>query len=263
MSPAVAPRAQLTLSVVIPTLNEAGQIAEALDALSWADEVIIADGGSTDDTVAIARSHGATVLELRDATIGGQRNAAIAQARNTWVLAVDADERVTDELYRELGVVLARPTHEAYRLRDQTFFLGRERRRGRWSHDWHVRLFCRDRRFGADRVHERLEAPKDVGSLTGRLRHVPYRDLTHHLDKILLYARWAADGLHGRGRTASWSDLTIRPLWRFVRDYVVYGGCLDGRYGLVTSVLTALSGFLKYAYLWEIEQRAKDRAPDG
>lgn len=263
MASAVAPaNTQLRLTVVIPTLNEARQIGEALDALPWADEVIVADGGSTDDTVAIARARGATVLELSDATIGAQRNAAIAQARNLWILALDADERVTAELADELSVVLARPAHEAYQMRDQTFFLGRERKRGRWSRDWHVRLFQQDRRFGLDRVHERLAAPEDIGSLSGRLHHTPYRDLTHQLDKILLYARWGAEGLQSRGRTASWSDLTVRPLWRFVRDYFVYGSCLDGRYGLVTSALTALSGFLKYAYLWEIEQRARSRFPD-
>ena len=255
-SPSAA-REPLPLTVVIPTLNEAPQIREALDALSWADEVIVADGGSTDDTVAIARCHGARVLELCDESIGGQRNAAIALARNQWILAVDADERVTPELRRELERVLARPQHAAYRLRDQTFFLGRERRRGRWSRQWHVRLFQRDRRFTTDRVHEQLVAPDDVGSLRGRLTHTPYRDLTHHLEKIVLYARWGAQGLHARGRSASWVDLTVRPWWRFVREYFLYGSWLDGRYGLVTSALTALAGFLKYAYLWEIEQRAK------
>lgn len=246
---------KLPLTVVTPTLNEAAQIAGALDALGWADQVIVADGGSTDGTVAIARAHGATVVELRGQTVGAQRNAAIAQARNPWVLALDADERVTDALREELAAVLARPAHAAYRVRCQTFFLGRERKRGRWGREWHVRLFPRDRRFGDDRVHERLEAVADVGTLTGCLQHTPYRDLTHHLEKMLVYARWGADTLHARGRRASTWDLTIRPVWRFVRDYLVYGSCLDGRYGVVTSVLTALSGFLKYAYLWELEQR--------
>src|SRR5438034_11259913 len=84
------------LTVVIPTLNEEGQIAAALEALRWADEVIVADGGSTDRTVELARSHGAAVIEVRGESIGLQRNAAIARARNEWVLALDADERVTD-----------------------------------------------------------------------------------------------------------------------------------------------------------------------
>ncbi len=245
----------LPLTVVIPTLNEAWQIAEAVDSLRWADEVIVADGGSTDETVSIARAHGARVIEVPGRTIAGQRNVAIASARNQWVLALDADERVSDALRDELAVVLAAPAHAAYRVRAQNIYLGRERRRGRWGRDWHVRLFQRTQRFVDRRVHERLESVPNPGSLQGPIRHVPYRDLTHHLQKMIVYARWGAEDLHARGRRATVWDLAARPLWRFVRDYFVHGGVLDGRFGLVTSVLTAYSGFLKYAYLWDLGGR--------
>ena len=126
---------KLPITVVIPTLNEAWQIAEAMDALSWADEVIVADGGSTDDTVTIARERGAKVMEVTGTTIAGQRNAAIAVARNEWVLALDADERVTDDLRSELAQVVAAPTppQVAYRIRCQNIYLGHERRRGKWG----------------------------------------------------------------------------------------------------------------------------------
>ena len=246
---------KLPITVVIPTLNEAWQIAEAMDALSWADEVIVADGGSTDDTVTIARERGASVIEVPGQTIAGQRNAAIAAARNEWVLALDADERVTDELRQELAVVLAAPTRAAYRVRCQNIYLGRERRRGRWGRDWHVRLFRRTQRFVDDRVHERLETVPQPGTLRGPIRHLPYRDLTHQLQKIIIYARWGAQDLHARGRRATFLDLVARPLWRFVREYVVYGSFLDGRVGLVASALTAYSGFLKYVYLWDLSER--------
>src|SRR5437016_12890699 len=155
------------LTVVIPTLNEEGQIASALESLRWADEVIVADGGSSDRTVELARGGGAAVIEVRGKGIGAQGNAAIAQARNEWVLALDADERVTDALRDELARVLLSPAHEAYRVRCENYFLGRERKRGRWGRDWHVRLFRRDRRFSEDRVHESLEAVSDVGDLSG------------------------------------------------------------------------------------------------
>jgi len=253
--PSVFP-ASLPLTVVIPTRNEAWQIAEALTSLRWADEVIVADGGSTDDTVAIARAHGARVIEVKGPTIAAQRNAAIAAARNQWVLALDADERVTDALREELGAVLAAPAHAAYRIRMQNIYLGRERRRGRWGRDWHVRLFQRSRRFVETRVHEHLERVPDTGELSGCIRHAPYRDLTHHLEKIILYARWGAQDLHARGRRATAWDLTARPLWRFARDYILAGSFLDGRVGIVASVLTAYSGFLKYAYLWDLGARS-------
>src|SRR5256886_8339140 len=184
------------LTVVIRTLNEEGQITAALEALRWADEVIVADGGSTDRTVELVRSHGAAVIEVPGESIGLQRNAAIARARNEWVLALDADERVTDALREELARVLAAPAHHAYRVRCENYFLGRERKRGRWGRDWHVRLFRRDRRFSEDRGHESLEAVSDVGDLSGPIRHVPYRKLTHHLPKMVVYARWGAKELH-------------------------------------------------------------------
>ena len=246
---------KLPLTVVIPTLNEAWQIADALDALHWADEVIVADGGSTDDTVAIARERGVTVIEMPGGSLAGQRNAAIAAARNEWILALDADERVTEALRRELRQVLAAPAHPAYRIRFENVYLGRERRRGRWGRDWHVRLFTRTRRFQETRVHPPLEPIPGSGTLSAPIRHVPYRDLSHHLEKISAYARLGAQDLHARGRRASLWDLVARPCWRFLRDYVLLGSFLDGRFGLVTSVLTAYSAFLKYVYLWDLSER--------
>lgn len=255
--PSQQPSKKLPLTVVIPTLNEAWQIAELVDSLSWVDEVIVADGGSTDDTVALARTHGATVVQVPGRTIAAQRNAAIAAARNAWVLALDADERVPDALRAELATVVAAPAHAAYRVRVQSFYLGRERRRGHWGRDWHTRVFQRSHRFVDRRVHEALEAVADTGVLRAPLRHVPYRDLTHHVQKIITYARWGAEDLRDRGRHTGAGDLLLRPLWRFVRDYLFYGSVLDGRLGLVTSALTAYAGFLKYAYLWDLTEHPR------
>ena len=243
---------RIPLTVVVPTLNEGAQIGDAIDALPFADEVIVADGGSTDDTVAIARARGATVIERAGVTIAAQRNAAIARARNEWVFALDADERITDALWEELREVVAAPAHRVYRVRRINSFLGRERRRGRWRRDWQVRLFTRERRFVPDRVHERLEPAPDAGSLRACLRHAPYRDLRHHLEKMIVYARWGAEQLHARGRRAKLWELAFRPAWRFVRDYVIYASWLDGAFGFLTSALAAYSCFVKYAYLWEL-----------
>ncbi len=172
------------------------------------------------------------------------------------MFALDADERVSDALVEELRWVLRDPPHPAYRVRRENFFLGRERRRGRWGRDWQVRLFTRERRFLLDRVHERLEPVRDAGTLHATLRHAPYRNLRHQLDKMLLYAQWGAQDLHARGRRARLWELGVRPLWRFWRDYLGYGSWLDGGFGLLTSTLTAYSCFLKYAYLWELGRGA-------
>jgi len=244
--------ARAAVTIVIPTLNESAQIGQAVADLTWADEIIVVDGGSTDDTVAIATAAGARVLSVTNETIAGQRNAGIAAARNTWILALDADERVTTQLRAELRQVVAgrNPTHAAYRMKFRNHYLGRELRHGPWGRDWHIRLFTRERRYVTHRVHEHLEPIHDVGALTGPIIHNPYRDISHHVAKIVKYARWGADDLYARGRTAGVWELAARPAWRFIRDYVVFSGWRDGAPGLVAAALSAFASFLKYAFLF-------------
>jgi len=188
---------------------------------------------------------------LEGQTIAAQRNAGISAARHHWILALDADERVTDELRTTLtDLAEARETrHSAYRIRSRNFHLGHELRHGPWGHDWKVRVFSRDRRFANVRVHENLTSLSEVGTLDGTLLHYPYRDLAHHVHKAAKYARWAAADLYERGRRARLRDLLVRPAWRFVRDYFVLGGWRDGVRGFVVTSVSAFSVFLKYACL--------------
>ena len=250
--------ASLPLTVIIPTLNEASNIAACVASAAFADEVLVADAGSVDATVAMARAAGAMVLERTGPTIAAQRNAAIAVARHPWIFALDADERVTPELVAELATVLDAPAHAAYRVRRRNFYLGVEQTRGGWARDWVVRLFNRDRRYVERRVHEGLEPVADTGALTNTLVHHPYRSLGHHIDKLQRYAEWGAADLWDRGKRATWTDLSLRPVGRFLKAYLMAGGVLDGRRGMVQSALDAYAGFLKYAYLWARERRSED-----
>jgi len=248
---AVSPAERVAISVVIPTLNEASRIGESVERLNWADQVIVVDGGSADETASIARRSGAHVLVVRGRTIAEQRNAGIALARNHWVLALDADESVTPELRSSLDR-LARSggtSPRAYRVRSRNWHLGRELRHGPWGRDWKVRVFSRDQRFEVRKVHENLEVLDEVGTLDGTLLHYPYRDVSHQVAKVATYARWAADDLRARGRRPRVWDLVIRPPWRFLRDYVFLGGWRDGGPGFVVSAVSAFSVFLKYACL--------------
>jgi glycosyltransferase involved in cell wall biosynthesis len=251
MTSAVVP-----LTVVVPTLNEADQILDCLGRLNWVDEILVADAGSKDQTVTLARQAGARVLERTGPTIAAQRNAAIAQARNQWIFAVDADERSTDQLRDEIIQVLQKPAHNVYRVRRRNFYLGQELTRGHWGNDWVVRLFTRERRYIERRVHEGIGPAPDAGALRAALDHIPYRDLSHQLEKMNRYARWGAEDLFDRGRRATAWDLTCRPAGRFLRAYVLQGGCLDGRFGLAAAGLGAYTTFLKYAHLWALERQS-------
>jgi glycosyltransferase involved in cell wall biosynthesis len=250
MRPGSAP-----LTVIIPTLNEAEQIAECIRRVAWANQIIVADAGSTDGTVDLAHEVGAQVIERAGLTIAAQRNRGIAQARNEWVLAVDADERVSEALAEEVVQTTQEPAHPVYRIRRRNFYLGQELTRGHWGKDWVTRLFTRDRRYMERRVHERLEPVANPGYLKASLDHIPYRDLSHQVEKMNRYARWGAEDLYEQGRRATLWDLALRPMGRFIRAYILQGGCLDGRSGLTTSVLGGYTAFLKYAHLWALERR--------
>ncbi|HEX7019717.1 MAG TPA: glycosyltransferase family 2 protein [Gemmatimonadaceae bacterium] len=260
-APALAPRAtrRVPITVVIPTLNEAARIGAAVRELAWADEIIVVDAGSTDETRRLAKDSGAQVMLAVGNTIGTQRNLAIQAARNEWILALDADERLTPELRDEIARVASGPpghgAHEAYRIRFRNHYLGRELKHGPWGRDWHVRLFTRDRRFITRRVHEHLDRVDNVGTLRGSVLHDSYRDIGHHASKIITYSRWGAADLRARGRRARLTDLVIRPWWRFVRDYILYSGWRDGAPGLIAAVLSAFAAFMKYAFLFTMPAR--------
>jgi len=244
------------VTAVIPTLNEAGQIADCVRTVTWADEVIVADGGSSDETPRAAEAAGAKVLRGRWTTIAAQRNAAIAAARNQWVLAVDADERVGTDLAQEINATVHAPAHRAYAVRRANRYAGRTIRFGGWGDDWVVRLFQRDKRYVEIRVHEHLERGTDVGRLRAPLLHTPYRDLSHYLEKMDRYAKWGAEELAERGRRAHLADIVLRPPARFLSMYVLRLGLLDGWRGAVLSGLGAISVFLKYIRLWELQHKA-------
>ena len=247
---------QAPITVVIPTLNEAAQIAACVRHLDWTADIVVVDGGSSDETVALARAAGARVITDGPRGIAEQRNSGIAVARHEWVFALDADERIGPELAREMMAVQTRAkgaTREAYRVKRRNAFHGRVLRRGHWGNDWIVRFARREFRYGGSVVHPGLQGLRDVGTLAQQLDHTPYRDLSHHLEKLIAYAQTSARGLAARGRRARWSDLALRPAVHFWREYLLRGGFLDGRMGVIQAAMGAIGGFLKYAFLWEQE----------
>jgi glycosyltransferase involved in cell wall biosynthesis len=249
------------VSVTIITKNEADQIAGALESVSWADERIVVDAGSTDATVSIARQFTERVVVREWTGYVEQKNYAASLASFEWVLSLDADERVVPALAAEIRALLADvPSQAAYRIPRVTWHLGRWIRTTDWYPDYQVRLYDRRvARWVGKYVHEGLAVSGSVGTLTNPLQHFPYRDVSEHLERIDRYTTSAARQMHENGRRAGWLDLAIHPPAAFMRNYVLKRGALDGRAGLIVSAMNAYYVFLKFAKLWELDKRQRSR----
>jgi glycosyltransferase involved in cell wall biosynthesis len=254
------------VTAVIAAHDESANISECVASLSWAREVIVVENDSSDDTVELARSAGATVFSPPFTTIGDARNKAIERASTAWIFVVDADERCTPELAGEVRDVIAGTgSARAYRVKRRNFFLGREIRHGGWGgHDDHpVRLFRREHRYNASRVHEHVDVAGAVGQLKGALLHYTYTSLDQYFEKFDRYSRWWADQNYGKGRSGTAAAVVFKPPARFVRMYFLKGGFRDGAHGLILACLAAASVMAKYARLWERSLRARTSKPDN
>ena len=248
------------LSVVIITRDEATNIRDALASVAWADERIVVDSGSTDDTIRIAREAGARVETHPWEGYAAQKNHATALATNDWVLSLDADERVTPALADEIrGLLAADPPAEGYRIPRVTRYLGRWIRSTDWYPDSQLRLFDRRKARWADLlVHESVTLDGTVGYLRGELEHHPYRDIADPLATIDRYTTLAAAQMRRNGRRASIADLALQAPAAFIRNYLLRTGILDGAVGLLVSILNSYYVFLKFAKLWELQRPGRD-----
>lgn len=245
------------LTIVVPVRNEAGRIAEFIAAHQWADELIVVDNGSSDDTIARAEAAGARVIRHPEGTIGEARNAGADAASHPWILALDADEVADEALVEELARLLPAPKADAFFVRRRHLYHGREQRHGSLRPDLVLRFYRRSMRFTDRKVHEVLHASGVIGTLAGSLLHDPYRDRAHYLEKMERYARWGAEALHARGRRSSIVDRTLRPLWRLFRAFILHGGYRDGAMGWDLSRLEARGVRRKYQLLAELEKAAR------
>lgn len=247
------------LSVIITTFNEADNIQGVLESVNWADEIMVVDSFSTDNTVDLAKAYTDFVVQREYQGPADQKNWAIPQVANEWVLLLDADERVTPELKAELQNWLSQTEipYDAFWIGRRNFFLGEEIRFSGWQGDAVVRFFRRDRcRYNDKQVHEEIEtAGLRVGNLKTKMTHNTYKNLSHYLDKIRRYARWSAQDYAAKTPKVTAFHLLIKPFFRFIKHYLFQQGFRDGRVGLLLSVILAWSVFLRYAYLWEMKKK--------
>jgi len=247
------------LSVTVITRNESADIHAALTSLAWADEIVVVDSESTDDTVAIARRHTDRVIVRQWPGYVEQKNFAATRARHDWILSVDADERVTPELAGEIQTLLAgTPREAAFRIPRVTWHLGRWIRTTDWYPDYQLRLYDRRSAEWTGRyVHEAVTVRGAIGQLRGELQHYAYRDIADHLETIDRYTTYAARQMHEAGRRAGVLQVAGHPPLAFLRNYIARGGIRDGLPGLIISALNACYVFLKFAKLWELEKTGK------
>jgi glycosyltransferase involved in cell wall biosynthesis len=250
-------RAKLT--VLIPCKNEQQNIRACIDSVrSIADEILIADSGSTDATLDIVRDIGSCrVIQREYINPANFKNWAIPQASHQWVLIVDADERVTPELAKEIDQVLSQPSGEidGFWIRRQNYFLGHRIRHCGWNRDKVLRLFRRDQGRYCDRwVHEEIQMDaRRVGRLKKAFLHYTSWSTEDYIRKLNQYATWGAVDHQRAGRRPRLLPMFFRAPLRFAQVYFLRLGFLDGFPGLYVCTITAFYGFLKLARLWEMQ----------
>ena len=248
----------MPLSVTIITRNAASQIEGCLASVAFADEVVVVDSGSVDDTVQLAARRGARVVRKEWLGFGPQKQFAVESATNDWVLCLDADERVSDALRENIIAELRSPRARVYAMPRCNRFLGRWLRHGEGYPDWSVRLFDRRHaRWGNEAVHEKVATSEPVTRLSGDLLHDSAETLEKYLDKQNRYTSLQAEALRSAGRSASVLQLVLSPSLRFLKFYLVRLGFLDGVPGLVHITIGCMNTFNKYAKLKALERAPK------
>lgn len=253
---------RLPVTAVIIAKNEERHIEACLRSVDWADEIVVVDSGSADATCEIARRYAQKVVYIPWQGFGPQKQTAVELASHDWVFNLDCDERVTPELAQEIQALLAAsPSVPAYTVPRRTFLGTKAIRYSGWYPDRTVRLFDRTRaHFSASLVHEQVLVEGKVGACRHDLLHFSFAGVGDMLPKMNQYSELSARQMFEAGRTCNWFDLTCRPLFAFMKTYLLRRGILDGFEGLVIAFTTAALSFLKYAKLQELHKNSREAA---
>ena len=247
----------MRLSAIVITRNESKNISECLQSLAFANEVVVLDNDSTDETAEIARSLGARVVVVKDwPGFGPQKNRALDLAEGDWVLSIDADERVTPALREEiLGIISAMPTQNFFSIPRLSSYCGQFMMHSGWNPDFVVRLFRRGSvRFSNDLVHEKLMTLGAVTKLKSTLLHHSFPDFESVLDKVNRYSSAGAEGLKMKGKSTSLVGAMGHGAWAFFRTYILRLGFMDGQLGLALAISNAEGTYYRYAKRWLVLQ---------
>lgn len=245
------------LSVAIITCNEKDNIQPCLASIDWADEIVVVDSGSDDGTPDICRKHNVRVFTESWKGFARQKNSAIAKTTGQWVLCLDADERITEELREEIETTIGQAdAKDGYFLPRKNFFLGKWIKHCGWYPDYTLRLFKNGKgRYAQREVHERIDLAGSTGHLKNPMEHHTYTSISDYITRLDNYTTLAAVELSKENKHYGLRHIVLRPLYTFLHMYLIRLGFLEGYDGLILSGLYSFYTFIKYVKLWELQSQ--------
>jgi glycosyltransferase involved in cell wall biosynthesis len=250
----------MKISAVIITYNEEKRLEGALKSLKdIASEIIVVDSFSTDDTVKVAKKYDSKVYSREWTHYADQKNYANKKATHPWILSLDADERLSPELKKEIQELKdKKPQVAAFSMPRQVYYLGKWIFHSGWYPDRKIRLFKKEKAFWkGEYVHEKLVVDGNVKKLDNPIYHFTYKDISEHLKRINKFSSLGAKKLYAEGKKCSWYHLVFLPPQRFIQSFFFKAGILDGFAGFVIAVLHSYAIFTRYAKLKEIWKKGE------
>ena len=251
----------VTVLTLVP--NAGDRLPRCLESVRWADDIFcVVDPRTTDGSDEVARRYSDHVVVHEYVTsFEEQAPWALAQIETEWTLVLDADEWLSDELAARIRAIIDDPNSKhGYDIRIVSYFFGKRIEYCGWQRDYSLRLFrTRKGRYSDRRVHSKVLLDGSLGRIGDPIYHDTYRTFEEYFAKFPRYTTWGAQDAYDRGKRAGISDLTLRPMLRFIKMYVLQQGFRDGYHGIVLCGLGAFSVFTKYAKLWNLERQARDR----
>jgi glycosyltransferase involved in cell wall biosynthesis len=253
------------ISVTIITYNEEENIRACLESITWADEIIVVDSGSNDETVAICREYTDQVFFNQWEGMKEQKAFAVNKASHAWIFSLDADERIPEELKKFIEKELQNPKHDGYRFPRQNYFLGKWLKHGGWYPDHVLRLFRKDKgHFGGINPHDKviIESGK-VATIGTPIVHITYKSLSQYIHKQNLYSSISAQEKVKTGEAGKISPfmIVLKTAEKFVEVYIIKRGFLDGFHGLIAAIGATCAAFFKHAKIWELTCTTKHTVP--
>lgn len=250
----------MTISALVIVKNEQGNVERCLESLQWADEIVIVDSFSDDSTVDLCRKYTEKVYQRQFDDYSTQKNFGQSKCSSEWILSIDADERVTDQLADEIRRAVQNRQISAYRIPIRDWMFGKWIEHGGWDRQRHIRLYKQDRAVWCNRVHESIDvADGMVGYLTAPITHYSHTSISKFVEKMNRYTTLEAQTLYDQGIRIGWPRILRTLPWHFFQRYVLWQGFRDGAHGFILAVLIAMYHFLTRVKLWELRTRANSR----